>query len=563
MVVLPPIPGAGSQRTVAGTFRAEQTSETSYDLVSVVSPRSGAKDVKDPKQQMLGRKAKRTRAAENGVGYTVLPALRSVEPLLLDTAEGFFCPSNYKKGNRHHHEKASANDRESRMTHIESVVERLHRGTPDCFNGKRDDVEEIEWLTRPFQKATNLCVKLPPVETTRSTPAAEAPQTAKVKAKTPRTKSEKKEVFRMKDRLKANTEAIFKSAVPGEPLEVARRRGSAMRSSVGAIDVLPEFAAAAFFEAEEENQLAEMKKAEDAKRKSGLKGRVSILMSKMAEEKEEAKNEAEGGAASSSDHKIRSHGNQDQPLGWNDLLDAVLPSKKIDQKRRESCEALRLFIFGEVGNENEHRTKDREKIFYQQCGSPEQVIALHKIWHRIDADGSGRVDVPEFRAFAEKVGNKKLGDKAMQALLAKRSTFSLEDLMRVIWPCAQPADIERMRKYIRDHLHRQQRVKTPPLLDPAELEGLIQTFRHFDTDKSGTISIEELVASGLLDREQAARYLHDWDQDGDGEMDELEFSRMLCPCGFRAYPDAKVATDKDGNIIEYDQGLGWRNRPDP
>ena len=53
------------------------------------------------------------------------------------------------------------------------------------------------------------------------------------------------------------------------------------------------------------------------------------------------------------------------------------------------------------------------------------------------------------------------------------------------------------------------RVDTPKLLPTEELNGLIENFRYLDADQSGTVSCEELISSGLLDREQAIKFTGD------------------------------------------------------
>lgn len=101
------------------------------------------------------------------------------------------------------------------------------------------------------------------------------------------------------------------------------------------------------------------------------------------------------------------------------------------------------------------------------------------------------------------------------------------------------------------------RVKTPPLLDAAELDGLISVFRHFDDDNSGEVSLEELVEKGLIYEDQSEAYFEEWDANGDGCLNLLEFCEMMCPAGFRAHPNAKIALQADGAKLVYGP-QGWR-----
>lgn len=242
-----------------------------------------------------------------------------------------------------------------------------------------------------------------------------------------------------------------------------------------------------------------------------------------------------------------------------DVIDAVGPSKKIDVFRREACDAVRIIVFGAIGNERETQTREREKIYHENCGTYEKVIKLWKVFGQIDEDHSGRIDILELKAYAEKINQKKSGEKASNALLGKKSLITVDDFMRLIWPCAQTEHLKKMNGWIKDYTSSIRRVKTPPVLPDTEFEGLIENFRFFDADRSGTVSLDELVASGLIDEDEAKGYLSEWDHTGEeGTFNEMEFCRMMCPAGYRAYAEAPVATDKDGNQIILEEGFGWR-----
>lgn len=128
-----------------------------------------------------------------------------------------------------------------------------------------------------------------------------------------------------------------------------------------------------------------------------------------------------------------------------------------------------------------------------------------------------------------------------------------------MWPCVTAPEMKQMKAWMRDTAafsHRN-RVKTPPLLDPAELDGLKSVFRHFDDDNSGEVSMEELVEKGLIYEDQAEAYFEEWDQNGDGCLNLEEFCEMMCPAGFRATANSKIALQADGaKLIRAPQG--WR-----
>mmetsp|Transcript_5726 Transcript_5726/g.10206 ORF Transcript_5726/g.10206 Transcript_5726/m.10206 type:complete len:703 (-) Transcript_5726:87-2195(-) len=286
---------------------------------------------------------------------------------------------------------------------------------------------------------------------------------------------------------------------------------------------------------------------------------------------------------------------------WDKLLDAICPSQqKISQDRKEACQMLRFFVYGKVGNETALSARDRDRIYYESIGSKQEVFQLFGMWRKLDDDNSGRVDIGEFRAFAESYmtqmmamgdsenGNSphmedsqfrmqgtaeenmkfisKLCDKLAQLLLGKKSSFVIEDMMRLIWPCSQISDIKQMKQWCKELASQaqQQRVKTPPVLSAAECEGLASVFRHFDDDDSGSVSIEELIGKGLIYEDQVDSYLLDWDRNGDGVLSLTEFLEMMCPSGYRATQESTVGTLPTGQRIFLDGRTGlWREEGDP
>ena len=67
------------------------------------------------------------------------------------------------------------------------------------------------------------------------------------------------------------------------------------------------------------------------------------------------------------------------------------------------------------------------------------------------------------------------------------------------------------------------------------------------------------AAEGFFERSLALReHLDEWNDERCREFSEVAFCHMLCPTGYRAYADAPIATDKDGNQIVYEELFGWR-----
>eukprot|EP00397_Hematodinium_sp_SG-2012_P026153 GEMP01027375.1.p1 GENE.GEMP01027375.1~~GEMP01027375.1.p1 ORF type:complete len:464 (-),score=129.65 GEMP01027375.1:909-2300(-) len=227
--------------------------------------------------------------------------------------------------------------------------------------------------------------------------------------------------------------------------------------------------------------------------------------------------------------------------------------------RREACSAVRLLVYGEVIND----PKELDKVCNESIGAKDKVVQLWRRWRALDADNSGRVDVPEFRTFVRKQLSGEQLDKvetAIKDIFGKKSSCSLDCLMRVIWPTADTAAVKLMKTWIDEHQAQMCRVKTPQLIREDERLGLVELFRYFDTDRSGTLSMEELVSSQLLDREQATRYLADFQKSREDELNLDDFLNIFCPVGYRVSEDVFVARDADGCRIYFDPSYGKKGQ---
>lgn len=273
------------------------------------------------------------------------------------------------------------------------------------------------------------------------------------------------------------------------------------------------------------------------------------------------------------------------------ILEAIPPAGKMSTMRREASQSLRTFIFG--GITEKHKTlspKDIDRALREKVGTKAQVQLLYTFWGKLDDDKSGSVDIKEFKLFVDhamkditdghskvrsafaisafKDGSaeenatlaRQLCDRVGQALLGRKSIFVVEDLMRIIWPCSRSQDIKLMKGWVNEFELTTWRTSTPKQLPKEEFDSLAAVFRFFDDDGSGSVTIDELIHSGLMDKEQAHKIVMEADgPDGDGELQMLEFCELFCPTGFRAHSKAKVGTDEQGRRVVFDDRMsGWR-----
>lgn len=262
------------------------------------------------------------------------------------------------------------------------------------------------------------------------------------------------------------------------------------------------------------------------------------------------------------------------------------PKRQLSKPFKESCEMMRVFLFGFIGNESAETEEDKEAIFSENIGSRELVHKLFHTWTKLDDDNSGRVDLGEFRTFAnehikakaaefaeQEIGNHitvmaqedpakfvtKFCTRLEKGLLNKKSSFSIEDMMKLTWPAATVYDLRTMVQWCHDLTAqaKKARIQPPPVMAKAELDGLTSVFHIYDDDGSGSLQIDELIKKGVIDVDNITS--EDQCYLDDGEVDLLEFCEMMCPAGYRATPQSKVGTLPDGRRVVLDEKLNcWR-----
>lgn len=238
------------------------------------------------------------------------------------------------------------------------------------------------------------------------------------------------------------------------------------------------------------------------------------------------------------------------------ILQAILPRHRIGLQRRYACEALRLFVFGEVGNELVADPKKKNETYYNGEGSPDQVKQLYQLWIVLDKDGSGRADICEFRDFCHRKGVTKMqqkhGDKVLEFLIGNNAIdFGIEDMMRILWPACTAEQLQQMLNMVQEYRRLDRLHDMEPLILPVEeLDALTCIFRQLDEDNEGRISFEKLFMAGLLgDKDTLTRYQSEWDVSGDGHLVLDDFLAMMCPAGYRVKQDSRIGSDQQGNIV--------------
>eukprot|EP00435_Cladocopium_sp_Y103_P075225 s5_g55.t1 len=268
------------------------------------------------------------------------------------------------------------------------------------------------------------------------------------------------------------------------------------------------------------------------------------------------------------------------------------------------CQLSFRFVFGAVGNENLKTKRERENVFLESCGAKEDMLKLIRAWEKIDPEDFGRVEVAEVQRFADRLmidvaaaqawqeSNdlcvqldpqsivsrmppwiastppedwprfvQRLSERLTAALSAvRKSSFCFEDLMRLIWPCSSVEDLKQMCAWCEEinNTRDKYQVSPPPVLPQHAKDALKAVFDHFDKDGGGKISTNELVMSGLVDKDGAKDFIRKA-ADANGEIGLKDFCEMLCPHGYRATEQSVVGSTALGRVARLDKNTRtWR-----
>jgi hypothetical protein len=223
---------------------------------------------------------------------------------------------------------------------------------------------------------------------------------------------------------------------------------------------------------------------------------------------------------------------------------------------------LVLSLWEHLGGKAEKAETDRIKLDrFRQCVDARLRKQFKKLTEVYQALPKWAQKTPAEKAADSSIKFiSRLRDRLGRFLFGQRSSFSLDDVLRVAWPQASSAELKRMKAWFMEISQdpRRRRVRTPPLLDPDEYKELCAVFRHFDVEGNNSLSFEGMVGLGLIDREQVEETRREWDGDGNGLIDMHEFCEMMCPLGYRASRTSMVATLEDGRRVVREEGGHWQ-----
>merc|ERR1712187_153155 len=207
-------------------------------------------------------------------------------------------------------------------------------------------------------------------------------------------------------------------------------------------------------------------------------------------------------------------------------LEIMSPADRKKWKlKKDNCRIVRNWVFGHVngkGVRTPPAVMDEvlEKACQERLGRQAVVQELYNHWVKMDTDASGTIDFEEFDDYSVVLRQKNNDfevmrdkDKLMQALFRNDTSFTLDHLIKLIWPAATDEDVLTMKSWFKqNHVVVEEekrkkevvgvalvpRVPTPEPMPFGELEGLQTMFNELDQDQTGKIKIGQLVNAGVV-----------------------------------------------------------------
>ncbi|CAJ1403378.1 unnamed protein product [Effrenium voratum] len=567
-----------SDGLVVGTYLAEQVAVTSYVLLSVPLAESAAPA--PPVPFVAGNKLRKRRLRNDHSNFKadVLPAL-ALDPLL-----------NRKTGQA---EKQA--QRRQRLNQIEISSARLAEGrrtwTPQrdatAPPPSRGDSKAVACLTAPLPWFRLQDSEFKPRK--KGMRATDPWELFDKSLRGTGVEHSPKARSRWTPHSNRDEHDLFKLSLTEQPL-------------------LPEDAVEAYFESQQ-SRTSQRKTSEavvekkgtvaaenmEVKKHASLKSRRAPVTSRVSM-RDSPRQESVRRSRNSTEASEEFEGGRNRHIG-PDLLDQMFVKQKMSPLRRDACQLLRMFVFGAVGNENCKNRRERENVFFESCGTKDDMLKLLQAWDKVDTNDSGRIDMGELQRLADRLmidvaaafawqenigisgaNMDKLSGCRMPAWIentsveervrfvhklcerltavlstARKSSFCLEDLMRLIWSCSSEEDLRQMRSWCEEinHTRDKWRVSPPPVLPEEEKAALQAVFNFFDKDSGGTVTANELIMSGLIDKDYAKSFIRQVDTDGSGEIDIVEFCELMCPHGFRATEKSVVGSTCLGQAARY------------
>jgi len=248
------------------------------------------------------------------------------------------------------------------------------------------------------------------------------------------------------------------------------------------------------------------------------------------------------------------------------IVERLVQGKAVSLERREACEAIRLFLFGSIGHEGieAHHLSAywKKKVFSDGEGTAAQCLLLYDFWGRLDPAFNWVTTIYHLQTYLHQVHPRKraLGLKFVSFLVSReKSRFSVEDIMRIIWPSTSGIEMARMKALMAEENEAIKRKKSkkasPPILPDDEREALTRIFEQLDSNQEGRVSFQALEDTRdelhlpLVDSDVVRTYAAIWDSEGSGYFGLETFLQMMCPAGFRACAESNFAMNSDGDRI--------------
>jgi len=206
---------------------------------------------------------------------------------------------------------------------------------------------------------------------------------------------------------------------------------------------------------------------------------------------------------------------------------------------------------------DEDRSNDIDRVEFQHYADP-NLLSRYQVLSREQMDS-----LPEWARMSHSEKASKCGiegsrfiprmrEKMVDALFGNKQSFDLVGLLGLANPFASATSLKSLVVVFHEIFaaeFSETRARTPPVLDIDAYQDLCAVFEGFDKDQKGVLSIPDLANQGLIQEDQIVDLRQKLGCNGDDLFDVAKFCEVMCPCGYRATEQSRVATMEDGRKL--------------
>jgi len=222
-----------------------------------------------------------------------------------------------------------------------------------------------------------------------------------------------------------------------------------------------------------------------------------------------------------------------------------------DQAERQRCEELARQRDENIQRRAAEAPARRQAATTKMRYAKRDVVLLKEIFDQYDTDGGGSIGVVEMKAALKRQkeakeaklrvsGGQEPAKKGVELMDVIDNVFShlgrgtdslsFHDLLKAMFPLSTEEQLRQMENWVKPEEERAKAIAETTQLSETAIEEMRDIFNLYDSDRSGSLSVRELVAAledtGML-KAEIEELFEGADENNDGQVTFEEFTVMM------------------------------------